>query len=317
MPIDLLNLARTLLHVITSLQKQYDDYNTLQDNKKESLVAFWKAFSRLTDDLRIYHKFIETLHKRQPAFGSFIRSADSIYWDDFESALNDIQSRYHELQCREQPCSDLERNGVAKRIVASFIFCDVLTSSIKQINTATASLVSDVETIERAYKRLYSSYILHIFSSDYQSITSQKPVTGVLSAVPDTIDTVVSSFHRNPFCLSTTTVSADTLFRLNLNREVVEQVTRVMREEGASWAEKLTDLDNINEFNQIQKFAMEVLWATCIPQMESEKLQFARLGDERISNASLKELSDSLKSAIARANTQSFSIAFCGMVKAG
>lgn len=53
---------------------------------------------------------------------------------------------------------------------------------------------------------------------------------------------------------------------------------------------------------------MELLWAACIPRMESDELQFARLGDERVSNASLEGL---------RAKTQSFSVAFCGMVKAG
>jgi len=40
MPIDLLTLVRTLTSVITSLQKQYDEYNKLQDNKQESLVTF-------------------------------------------------------------------------------------------------------------------------------------------------------------------------------------------------------------------------------------------------------------------------------------
>ena len=260
----------------------------------------------------MYYKFIETLLDRQPAFAGFIKSANSVYWDDFESALNDMQNKYQELQYHKRSHSDLRRNGLAKRIVASFIFSDVLTSSITRINAATVSLANDVEAIERAYKRLYASYILYILSYDHEGIAPQRPAT-----VPDAIDAVVSSFYQNPFCLSTSTVSAGTLFRLNRNRKVAEHVTRVMKKQGALWAEKFTRLDSIDEFNRIQKLAMEFLWAACIPQMESEELQFARLGDERVSNISLKELSGGLKSAIARANTQSFSIAFCGMVKAG
>ena len=309
MPLDLLTLVRTLTSVITSLQKQYDEYNKLQDNKQESLVTFWKAVSRLTDNLRTYRTFIETLHG-QSTFASFIKSPNSADWDDFENALNDIQSKYHELQCQELSDSAPERKGVAKRIVGSRIFSDVLASSIKRIVAATASLVSDMEAIERTYKHLYRSYILHIISYRPAS-TPQKSATE-LSA----IDTVVSSFHRNAF-LSTTTVSADTLFRLNQNRDVAERVTQVMKEEGASWAQTLIRSDSIDEFGRVQRLAMELLWSACIPQMESEELQFARLGDERVSNAGLEELSFGLKSAVARAKAQSFSIAFCGMVKAG
>jgi hypothetical protein len=310
---DPVSLACALTSVITSLQKQYDEYNSLQDNKQLSLVAFWNAVSRLTDDLRMYQKFIEAL-QGQPAFVSFIKSAD---WDGFESALDDIKLKYLELQSHELSGNAPERKGVAKRIVASQIFSDVLTSSIKRIDAATASLESDMEAIVRAYKCLYASYTLHMISY-HQGITTQKlAILSDSSGLNKAIDTVVSSFHRTPFRLSTTTVSADTLFRLNQRRDVAERVTEVMKEEGASWAETLIRSDSIDEFSRIQRLAMELLWAACIPQMESEELEFARLGDERVSNTSLEEFSFGLKSAIARAKTQSFSIAFCGMVKAG
>jgi hypothetical protein len=317
-PLSLVSLISTLTSVITSLQKQYDAYDRLQDNKEESLVTFWKAVSRLTDDLRTYQKFIEVLHERQSAVASFIKSANSADWDGFESALGDIQSRYRELQCHELSGSAPERKGVAKRIAASFIFTDALTSSIKRIDDAIASLVSDMEAIERAYQRLHASYTLHIILY-HQDIIPQKLATVLSdsSTLPKAIDTVVSSFHKIPFHLSTTTVAAETLFKLNQNRDVAERVTEVMKEEGVSWAEKLIRSDSIDEFSRIQRHVMEFLWAACIPQMESGELKFARLGDERVSNAGLKELSFGLKSAIARAKTQSFSIAFCGMVKAG
>jgi len=319
MPIDPLSPVRILklVHtVITSFQQSYDDYNRLQDNKLESLVTFWNAVSRLTDDLRTYQNFIETLHG-QPAFASFIKSANSADWDGFESALDDIQSTYREFQCHELSSSAPEKKGVAKRVVASVIFPDVLTSSIKRIDDATASLMKDMEAIDRTFKRLYASFTLHTISY-HAGITPRKPATVLSdsSALHKAIDTVVSSFHQNHF-LSTTTVSARTLFRLNQNRDVAERVTNVMKKEASSWAEQLICSGSIDELSRIQRLAMELLWAASIPQMESEVLQFARLGNERVSNASLKELSIGLKSAIARAKTQSFSIAFCGVVKAG
>jgi hypothetical protein len=309
---DFLSLLSTLTSVIKSLQKRHDDYNRLQDNKQESVATFWKAVSRLTDDLRTYQKFIEDVHKRQPASASFIKSAD---WDRFQSALDDILSRYRELQSHEESGSAPERKGMAKKMIVSVIFSDALSNSIKRIDAATASLVSDTETIERFYKRLYASYILYIISCS-QGIPRQKSLSNS-PAQPKAIDTIVSSFYRNPFRLSTATVPANTLLNLNHNRNVAEWVTKVMKSVGASWAENIILSDSIDELSRIQRHAMELLWATCIPQMESEELQFARLGDERVSNASLKELSLGLKSAIARAKTQSFTIAFCGMVKAG
>jgi hypothetical protein len=306
MPIDLLNLISTLNSVIKFLEEKYDDYNRLQDNKQESLDKFWRTVSRLTDDMRTYWKFTETLHGH-PAWPSFITPANLADWNDF---LDHIESTFCRFQHHELSGSAPSTKQVAKTIIASLIFVDVLTISIKQIDAKTASLVSDMEAIERAYKRLYASFILHSISRR-PGIPLWIPVT-----IPSVIDTIVSSFHRNIF-LSTTTVSADTLCRLNENRDVAEHVTEVMKKEAVSFTENFIRSDSIDEFSRVQKFTMELLWAACIPHLESEELQFARLGDERVSNATLKELSFGLKSAIARAKNQSFSIAFCGMVKAG
>jgi hypothetical protein len=103
---------------------------------------------------------------------------------------------------------------------------------------------------------------------------------------------------------------------------VADQVTDIMKKEGGFWIERHRRLDsensNIDDLGRIQTLLMEVLWASCIPQMESELLQYARCNEqERISDMELKDLSFGLKSAISRAQTQQFSIAFCGMVKAG
>src|SRR5258708_40016656 len=102
---DPLSLAGTLTSVITSFQRKYERYKRLQDTNNQSLVAFWKTVSRLTDDLCMYRKFIEDLHC-QKAFASFIKSVD---WDGFESALDDIQVKYLELQCHELSGSTPER----------------------------------------------------------------------------------------------------------------------------------------------------------------------------------------------------------------
>ena len=306
MPIEPISLITTLASLISLLQKQYDDYTKLQDNKQESLDTFWKAISRLTDDLGTYQKFVKAIHGH-PDFPDFMGYGNSAAWDGFGLALDQIESKYRKFRRRELSHSV---PGVAKRIVASVVFSDVLTNSIKQVDAETAGLLTDMEAIESAYKRLYAAFILHAVS--YRPRNPPQKFSTSHSA----IDTVVSSFHRDVF-LSTAKISADTLFRLNSNRDVADRITKVMKEEGASWAERFLRSDGVNELGRIQGLVMKLLWAAYVPQIESEKLQFANLGDERITNANLKELSFGLKSAIARAETQRFSIAFCGMVKAG
>ena len=169
-----------------------------------------------------------------------------------------------------------------------------------------------------------SNFKLHLIRNYclYPSMpTSRRPTTvfSDSSTIPTTMNTVVSSFHQEPFRLSTesTTVSINTLFGLNENSEVAEQVTAVFRKQGDLWVKRNIVSDSIDELSRIQRITMELLSDACIPQMESEILKFARSGDGRVSNASLKDLTFGLRSAIARAKAQSFSIAFCGMVKAG
>ena len=177
----------------------------------------------------------------------------------------------------------------------------------------------DTEGIERAFKNLHAPYILQGVSTLRLRIVAPPPLQATAtdsSAQCKAIDDAVSSFYRNPFNLShTANVSVETLFKLNQNREVAEEVTKAMRAQGALWAENSDSSDRVEGLSQIQTRLMERLWAICIPQMESEGLDFARtMGDERLD---LKELNLGLKSAIARGKSQKFSIAFCSMVKAG
>jgi hypothetical protein len=320
---DPLSLLTTLASVLTSLRDKYEAYGKLQDAKQESLASFRKAVSRLHDDLRMYQKFIEDIHE-PPVLASFIDSANfSSYWTTFNLALVNAESRYRDLLSRESSGAAPEKKGVVKGLIASVVFSDAVSNSIKRIDAATTMLIDDMETIERAYKNLYASHILHQVS--YLRTASQKiptTITADSSAQAKAIDDVVSSFYRSPFNLSTASpspnISVEPLFKLNHDREVAERVTDIMKKEGALWVEGSDSLEGVDELSRIQTRLMEMLWAVCIPQMESDVLEYARcIGEERISNVDLKELSFGLKTAIARGKTQKFSIAFCGMVKAG
>ena len=132
------------------------------------------------------------------------------------------------------------------------------------------------------------------------------------SAQANAIDDVVSAFYYHPFHLSISCTSAESLFKLNHNRDVAEQVTKVMRAQGASWVELPECPDSVEGLRRSQTKLMELLWSLSI---EHQGLEFARsTADER---RDLQELSLGLKSAIARGKSQKFSIAFCGMTKAG
>lgn len=303
--------------LVTSLQARYEAYGQLQDNKQGSLLALRDAISHLIDELRESQRFVELLLEHTSSFAEFLNSDKlSPYWKGFESTLANVHKRCHPLETLASELTSLSsgKENVTKTLIASNIFCDALTKSIKRIDAVTASVVEDTKSVEYSYRNLYRAYILYVISS-----TNIKPRRS-LSTPPDflgnTIDVVTSAFHSRPFCLSTTSVSADDLFKLNRNREKLEQITNTMKEEGSMWVEDQSG--SVNKLSWIQIRLMEILWAVCIPHMESDVLQFARsIDQDRIGDTELKTLGDALKTALGRAQNHQFSIAFCGMVKAG
>jgi hypothetical protein len=326
-----LQLIGTIGSFVTLLQARYEAYGQLQDNKQGSLLALRDTISHLIDELRVSQRFVELLPEHTSSFADFLNSDKlSPYWKDFESTLANVQSRCHPLEAlaSELFIASLSsgKKNVTKTLIASNIFSDTLTKSIKRIDAVTASVVEDTKSVEYAYRNLYRVYLLYVILS-----ANFKPRRSSLSTPTDflgnTIDVVTSAFHHRPFCLSTTSVSADDLFKLNRNREKVEQITNIMKEEGSMWVEDSWQSNSfedswqsgsVNKLGQIQIRLMEVLWAICIPHMESEVLQFARCIDrDWIGDTELKTFGDALKIAIRRAQNQQFSIAFCGMVKAG
>jgi hypothetical protein len=322
---DPLSLISALSTVLTSLQDKYDTYAKQQDTKRDSLIAFKKAASRLQDDLRMYHKFIQDIHG-QPELAGFIDNESiSPYLSAFQKALADAEDRYRDLPLNhalDTIASDTVRgkSGLGHGLALPVVFPNQLANSIKRIDTATDNLLGDTDAIERSFKILFASYILYEIPTR-RLTPPTSPTTTITdpSARAKAIDDVVSSFSRSPFNLSTRSypanVSLESLFKLNQDRDVAERVTEVMRAQGASWAETSESSDSVEGLGRIQAHLMELLWAVCIPQIESRGLDFSRCtGDECLD---LKELSLGLKSAIARGKSQKFTIAFCGMVKAG
>jgi hypothetical protein len=319
---DITSLISTLVKALTALQDKYEAYNKLLEAKHESLLSFNKAVSRLNDDLHMYQNFIEVIHEPQhhPSLADFLSTNIHLScWERFESALASAGGRYRDILSREPSSATPERKGLAKGLIASVVLPDIIGPSIKRIDTMKAHLIDDTETIERAYKNFYASYILYKVSVITPSPKSPSATIADSSARTRAIDDVVSAFYRNPFNLSTKLPKiVNSLFKLNQDHDAAEEATKVAKQEGESWAKGLGDLDNVDELGGIQTRLMELLWAVCIPQMESDALQFARdMGNEWSTSVDLKELSLGLKSAIVRGKTQRFSIAFCGMVKAG
>ena len=77
---DPLSIITALVSVLTLVQDKYDAYAKLQDTKQDSLTTFRRAASRLQDDLRMYHKFIQDVHE-QPALAGFTDNARLLpYW---------------------------------------------------------------------------------------------------------------------------------------------------------------------------------------------------------------------------------------------
>jgi hypothetical protein len=263
-------------------------------------------------------KFVQLLHEWE-SLANFLKSEQlSSYWKDFEFTLENVQARYNDMEDLANDLSDTalassEKKSEVKAFLASNFFSDALVKSVKRIDALTASVVKETKSLERAYRRLYGVYLLH-------EIKYQKGFTSTStdsSRKAKIIDAVAASFHRGPFSLSTARVSAD-MSKLNQNRDVLEEAVSAIKQEATVWVDESCQLGSVDKLSSTQIRMMEILWAICIPQMESNVLEFARrIERERIGDTELKNLSDALKNAIGRARNQHFSVAFCGMVKAG
>jgi hypothetical protein len=204
-----------------------------------------------------------------------------------------------------------DKGGMIKGLITPLIHSGELAQSIKRIKAVTASLEGDAEDIERAFKTVLGAFILLHGTHALRSTPAASPRTLDSSAQGRAIDDVVSAFHRYPFHLSKSCTSAESLFKLNQNRSIADEVTNVMRAQGSSWVERSESSDSVGGLCRSQTKLMELLWSLSIPSMESKGLSVA---EERLD---LSELGLGLKSAIARGKNQQFSIAFCGMTKAG
>ena len=142
---------------------------------------------------------------------------------------------------------------MAKGLINPLVFSEQLAKTTKRIDAATASLICDIEVIERAFKNLHARYILQEVSTPRILLTAKDS-----SAQCTAIDDTLSSFYRNPFNLShTANVSVTTLFKLNQNREVAEEATKAMRAQGAQWAEDSDSSDRVEGLSRIQTRLME------------------------------------------------------------
>jgi uncharacterized protein (UPF0335 family) len=312
---DPLSLIASLAFVITTLQGQYDAYAKLHGTKQDSTTAFRRAASRLQDDLKMYQTIIQDVYERAKVGGFDVKGSLSSCWSIFESALAKAERKYHDLSSKETQDAVRGKGGVINGLITPLIHSGELAQSIKRIDAATASLGGDIEDIERAFKNVFSSFLLlheiqALQSTPPASLTTLDPF-GYARARDD----VISAFYYHPFHLSRSCTSAESLFKLNQHRDVAERATGEMREQGASWVERSESSDSVEGLRRSQTKLMELLWSLSIPYMESKGLGFSRsMADERLD---LSELGLGLKSAIARGKSQKFSIAFCGMTKAG
>jgi uncharacterized protein (UPF0335 family) len=314
---DPLSLIASLGVVVTTLQGQYDAYAKLQGTKQESLTAFRRAASRLQDDLKTYQTLIRDVYDRATVGEFDVKGSLSSCWSIFESALAKAEQKYRGLSIKETLDAVRGKGGMINGLITPLIHSGELAQSIKHIDAATASLGGDVEDIERAFKNVLGSFILLHEIQTLRSTPPPSPTTLDSSAQAKAIDDVVSAFYRHPFHQSRSCTSAESLFKVNQNRDVAERVTEVMRAQGASWVEiSVESSDSVEGLRRSQTKLMELLWSLSIPYIESKGLELARsMADERLED--LSELGLGLKSAIARGKSQKFSIAFCGMTKAG
>ena len=148
----------------------------------------------------------------------------------------------------------------------------------------------------------------------------------VISDVEDRVwwalDSVLRAFCVHPFAISPEKThhvdDLSTFAILNHNHEATTQHEMLARQIGKAW------VDNhvrgyglrVRNFDSLQTSLFELLWCSTVEQLKQHGLYSSDPERPEFERA-VEELDRVLQEAIVRSKEQHFSIAFCGMVKAG
>ena len=191
---------------------------------------------------------------------------------------------------------------------------------IGDLKDATNEIFVCQQNNERAFKLVWNLYVAAQQWTGRRS--SVDNVGNIQGGVGQALDSVLHAFHFHPFAISPegdSRVDLSTLAILNHNNETATRYEKLARRIGKAWVDDRVPKYNaqVRDIGALQTLLFELLWSGTVEQLRQLIAYTADDLERPEFERSLKELEGALQEAIVRSKKQRFTIAFCGMVKAG
>ena len=165
---------------------------------------------------------------------------------------------------------------------------------------------------ERAFKLFWNLYVISRQWTDRQSDIDNIQDHYRLG---QTLESFPPLFHAHPFAVSLegdSTVNLPTLEVLGRYKELAQRI-------GKAWVDDHIPLyhTHVKDLGSLQILLFELLWSRTVEQLKRHSVYSAGDAEQREFEGSLMELEKMLQDAIVRSKRQRFTVAFCGVVKAG
>jgi len=192
-----------------------------------------------------------------------------------------------------------------------------LTSDLKD---ATSEILVCQQNNEHAFKLVCNLYaVAQQWSGRRFSIDN---IGNTQDHVGQALGSVLHAFHIHPFAVSSegdSRINLPTFAILNHNHETATRHEQLARRMGKAWVDdRVRKSDTqVRDIVALQTSLFELLWSGTVEQLKRHSVYSSDDPERPEFERAVEELERALQETIVRSKKQRFTIAFCGMVKAG
>jgi hypothetical protein len=170
---------------------------------------------------------------------------------------------------------------------------------------------------ERTFKLVWNLYVIARQHTGRRS--SVDNVSQIQDQVGQARDAVLHAFHLHPFAISPEGESSSTIAALNHSHDTAARYEELARQIGKAWVDDGLPQSHIRvrDIESLKTSLFELVWSGMIERLKNHSAYSSDDPERAEFQLKLTELEMELPEAIVRSKNKRFTIAFCGMVKAG
>ena len=338
-----INAAATLVcnEIDKALELEHERRPALKDLRKgiENLVSGIMTFKVLLGAIRTDagFTFVQVLYVMWLRSSSYTQRANnSLYhredkkegMKNLERALKSTRLLLEEVLEDSHHEATISPSGSKEpRSVLKFILSDLKAEFwqrglIGDLKDATYEIFVCQQNNERAFKLVWYRYV--VSQQRAGRLSSVYDIGSIDDRVWRALDFLHGAFHVYPFAVSPERIHRayypQSFAILNHNREAATRHEKLARRIGKAWVDDRVRgyVGQIQELGGLQTSLFELLWSGTVEQLKRDSSLYSSDDAERPEfERAVEELEMVLQEAIVRSKKQRFSIAFCGVGKAG